>query len=131
MIVLDTHVLIMMALEPERLSKAAVRAIRQAEASDGMAIASITLWEVALLIHERRIKVEGSTEAFLSQISALPGLFSLELNAEIAALAYQFGPEFPGDPADRLIAATSRAHSLPLVPKYKRLQDCPLLRTIW
>ena len=96
-----------------------------------MAIASITLWEAALLIHERRIKVEGSAEAFLRQLSTRPGLHTLELTGEIAVLAYQFGPEFPGDPADRLIAATARAHSLQLVTKDQRLQNCPLLRTIW
>ena len=50
MILLDTHVLVMLALDPRRLSKAAARAIARAVAGDGLAIASITLWEIALLI---------------------------------------------------------------------------------
>jgi len=33
--------------------------------------------------------------------------------------------------SDRIIAATARTHGLPLVTKDQRLQESPLLRTIW
>lgn len=131
MILLDTHALLMLAFRAERLSKAAANAIRRAEAGDGVAIASITLWEIALLIHQGRITVQGSTEAFLKRLFDRAGLFVLDLDPEIAALAFQFPPGFPNDPADRIIAATARAHGLPLVTKDQRLQDSPLLQTIW
>ena len=131
MILLDTHVLVMLALKPEGLSKAAARALSRAMAGDGVAIASITLWEIALLIAEGRIMVHGSAETFLKQILQRPRLFVLDLTPEIAALAFQFPPEFPKDPADRIIAATARAHGLPLVTKDRRLQESALLRTIW
>jgi PIN domain nuclease of toxin-antitoxin system len=35
------------------------------------------------------------------------------------------------DPADRIIAATARAHGLSLVTKDQRLQDSRLVQTIW
>jgi PIN domain nuclease of toxin-antitoxin system len=130
-ILLDTHVLVMLALKPEGLSKAAVRAVTRAMAGDGIAIASITLWEIALLIEEGRIMVHGSAETFLKQILQRPRLFVLDLTPEIAALAFQFPPEFPKDPADRIIAATARVHDLPLITKDRRLQESALLRTIW
>jgi PIN domain nuclease of toxin-antitoxin system len=130
-ILLDTHVLVMLALKPEGLSKAAARAVTRAMAGDGVAIASITLWEIALLIEEGRIMVHGSAETFLKQILQRPRLFVLDLAPEIAALAFQFPPEFPKDPADRIIAATARAHGLPLITKDRRLQESALLRTIW
>src|SRR5881409_1571306 len=101
----------MLALKPEKLSRAAARA----EARDGIAIASITFWEVALLIDGGRVTLHGSTEAFLKQVAQRPRLFVLDLSPEIAALAFQFPPDFPHDPADRIIAATARAHGLPLV----------------
>ncbi len=84
-----------------------------------------------MLIGAGRIMVRGSAESFLKQISERPRLFVLDLTPEIAALAFQFPPEFPKDPADRIIAATARAHGLPLVTKDERLQDSTLLRTIW
>jgi PIN domain nuclease of toxin-antitoxin system len=130
-ILLDTHALIMLALKPEGLSKAATRAIARAEAGDGIAIASITLWEIALLIDAGRVVVHGSTEAFLRLLLQRPRLSVLDLSPEIAALAFQFPPDFPNDPADRIIAATARAHGVPLVTKDQRLQNSPLLQTIW
>jgi PIN domain nuclease of toxin-antitoxin system len=129
-ILLDTHALILLALRPEGLSKAAARAIARAEAGDGIAIASITLWEIALLIDAGRIVVQGPTEAFLKLILQRPRLFMLDLSPEIAALAFQFPTDFPNDPADRIIAATARAHGLPLVTKDRRLQDNELVQTI-
>lgn len=131
MILLDTHALVMLALDPQGLSKAAARAVARAAAGDGIAIASITLWEIALLIDAGRILIQGSTETFLKQISQRPGLFVLDLSPEVAALAFQFPPDFPRDPADRIIAATARAHGLPLVTRDQRLQNSALLRTIW
>jgi PIN domain nuclease of toxin-antitoxin system len=130
-ILLDTHALILLALRPKGLSKAAARAIARAEAGDGIAIASITLWEIALLIDAGRIVVQGSTEAFLKLILQRPQLFMLDLSPGIAALAFQFPTDFPNDPADRIIAATARAHGLPLVTKDQRLQDSALVQTIW
>jgi PIN domain nuclease of toxin-antitoxin system len=122
MILLDTHILLMLSTT-KRLSRAAVGAIARAEASDGIAIASITFWEIALLIHDGRITVRGSTEAFLKQLSQRPQL--------VAALAFQFPPDFPADPADRIIGATARAHGLQLVTRDRRMQQSTLLRTIW
>jgi len=55
----------------------------------------------------------------------------LEITPEIAALTVQFPPGFPGDPANRIIGATARAHGLPLVTRDAHLQDSRLLRTIW
>jgi len=130
-ILLDTHVLVMLAVKPEALSKAAARAIMRAMTRGGVAIASITLWEIALLIDEGRITVCGSSETFLKQILERPGLIVLDLTPEIAALAFQFPPEFPRDPADRIIAATARVQGLALVTKDRRLQESALLRTIW
>lgn len=131
MILLDTHVILMVALKPERLSKAAARAIARAMAGDGAAISSITLWEIAQLIDDRRVMVHGSTEAFLTAVARRAGLAVLDISPEIAALSFQFPPDFPKDPADRIIGATARAHGLPLVTRDRSMQDSPLLHTVW
>lgn len=131
MILLDTHVLLWTALQPSRLSRAASNAIARAEARDGLAIASITLWEIAQLVDLGRLRVEGSPEAFLSSLERRPGLRTLELTAEVAALAFRFPATFSKDPADRIIAATARVHALPLVTKDAVIQECRLVRTIW
>lgn len=131
MILLDTHAVFWLAASPQRLSAAATRTIAAAERSDGIAIASISLWELAMLIDKGRIRVDGTTERFLSRISGKAGLTVLEITAEVAALCTQFPLGFSEDPADRIIAATARAHGLALVTRDQRMQDSPLLRTVW
>ncbi len=131
MILLDTHEVVFLAVEPERLSRAATRAIARAETRDGMAIASITLWEITMLIDRGSIAVPGSTEVFRRELCQRPGLAVLDLSPDVAALSTQYPPDFPNDPADRIIAATSRAHRLPLVTRDRWMHDSPLLRTIW
>ena len=66
MILLDTHVLLWLCLEPRRLSRAATTAIKQAISSGGIAIASISLWEIAMLIALRRLSVRGTPETWIS-----------------------------------------------------------------
>ena len=131
MILLDTHIIFWLTTRPERLSRAATRAIAAAERSAGLAISSISLWELASLIDKGRIHVDGSTERFLTRLAERAGLALLDITPEIAALTVQFPPNFTRDPADRIIAATARAHGLPLVTKDQNMQESPLLRTIW
>jgi PIN domain nuclease of toxin-antitoxin system len=49
MILLDTHVLAWLVADPARLSRSAASAIRRARANQGIGIAAISLWELALL----------------------------------------------------------------------------------
>jgi PIN domain nuclease of toxin-antitoxin system len=49
----------------------------------------------------------------------------------VAALATHFPDDFPGDPADRLIAATARADGVPLVSRDARLRASAVVETIW
>ena len=132
LILLDTHAVFWLNRAPEKLSRAAARAIERAAASTGLAISSISLWELALLVEKGRLRLKStSTRGFLDALLQTPGLNVLEISAEIAVLATQFPAGFPEDPADRIIGATARAHELPLVTKDQPMQDSRLLRTIW
>lgn len=131
MILLDTHVWIWLASEPERLSRRAASAMRRALRSGGMAVASISLWETAMLCAQGRLTVVGTQEAMIRELLEKTGVAVCEITPVIAALSVQFPEDFPKDPADRLIAATSRAEGLPLVTRDGRIRSSPLLKTIW
>ena len=131
MILLDTHVLVWMVSDSSRLSRAAARELRKAEQTGDMAIASITLWELALLYHHGRLSTSGSIESAIRMILEKSRVQVLEVNPEIAALTTTFPDSFPKDPGDRLIGATARAYGLTLVTQDDRILSSPLIRSIW
>lgn len=131
MILLDTHVLIWLVAAPRRLSRPAQSAIRRARTAGGIAIASISLWEIAMLIARGRLRVHGTPEVAIGEIVEAAGTSIREISPAIAALSTQFPQGFPRDPADRLIAATARAEGLVLVTKDKGIRASALVKTVW
>ena len=130
MILLDTHVLVWTAVTPQRLTQRAARAIRRAEKGD-LAIASITLWELAFLFSRRRLRHRGTIEQSMREVLEATRVAIKEITPEIAILAQQFARPFPSDPQDRLIAATAIVEGLPLVTADDDIRASPLVRTIW
>ena len=129
MILLDTHALLWMASDPKRLSKRAHEAIHTARQGPGIAVATITLWEIAWLAHHRRIVVIGSVESFVRETVAR--VILRPATPEIAALAVRLPDPFPKDPSDRLIAATAMVEGAPLVTADLRIRQSRVVETVW
>ena len=129
MILFDTHVLIWMASEPKRLSKKARDAIRDARQKTGVAVAAITLWELARLAENGRIQVVGSVESFVRETATR--VIVKPMTPEIVALAVRLPAGFPKDPADRLIAGTAIVEGVPLVTEDERIRPTKVVQTIW
>jgi PIN domain nuclease of toxin-antitoxin system len=129
LIILDTHILVWALAESKKLSRAAELAIRKSRRQDGVAVSSITLWEVASLVARGRIQgygtVERSVERFIEGVTVKP------ITPEVVALATQFPDSYSHDPADRLIGATALAEGLTLVTRDENIRKSPLLKTIW
>lgn len=131
MILLDTQVLVWLVAQPQRLSPRAASAIRRAHKSDGLGIASITLWELGMLFARGRLRTSGTIEASVRLVTDSAGVIVKPITSAIAALATQFPADYPADPADRLIGATARAEGLALVTRDSGIQSSGLLKTIW
>jgi len=130
-ILLDTHAWLWLCLEPRRLSAAAAAAIRRAMRGGGLAVASITLWEVAMMIARGRVLPQGTPEAWLGALIDRSGVTVKEITPAVAAVAAHLPDDFPGDPADRLIAATARADGIGLVTRDARIRQSSMVETIW
>jgi PIN domain nuclease of toxin-antitoxin system len=129
LILLDTHVLYWMANDSKRLSRRAFAAIRRARQNTGVAVAAITMWELAWLVQNGRIVVTGSVESFIRE--TVERVILRAVTPEIAALAASFPQDFPRDPADRLIAATAMVEGCRLVTADERIQRSKLVETVW
>ena len=131
MILLDTHVVLWLVISPERLSRAAASAIRRARVSDGVAVANITLLELATLFARGAVRYSGTLEGAVAEIVESSGVNVRSITPEIATLATQFPENYPRDPSDRLIGATARAEGISLVTRDERIRSSSLLKTIW
>jgi PIN domain nuclease of toxin-antitoxin system len=130
-VLLDTHVLVWLAVEPSRLSAAAVKAIGEAANSGGIAIASITLLELATLIVRGRLLPGGPPASALEELVARTGVVVKDITPAIAVLAVQLPEPFPGDPADRVIVATAHVEGIPLITRDAKLRRSVAVQTIW
>lgn len=129
MILLDTNAVIWLALEPERLSKNAATAIREAVTSGGLGISSMTIWEVAWLANAGRIHFSGTVDTFVSEIERRFRIF--DITAEIAVASVRLPASYPKDPVDRVVGATALIHGIPLVTKDASIRRNASVKTIW
>jgi PIN domain nuclease of toxin-antitoxin system len=128
-ILLDSHTLHWWTSnELSRLSRAALRAI---EMADGLAVASITWWELAWLARNERISIDRPLRSWLDTLAMT--FATLDLTPAIAETAASLGRAFPNDPADRIILATAIESGFRLVTKDARMRSYPQARklTIW
>jgi len=129
-ILLDTHVVIWLALEPGRISKKARAAIQETrQRGEGLAVSDITLLEIATIENKGRIKLNASLEAFLAEIEAR--FIVLPITGRICVSALALPAAYPRDPADRVIGATALVEGLPLITADDGIRRSKTLKTIW
>jgi PIN domain nuclease of toxin-antitoxin system len=130
MILLDTHVVIWLALEPARISKKARSAIEESrQRAEGLAVCDITLLEIATIENKGRIKLNASLEAFLAEVEAR--FIVLPMTGRICAGALALPATYPKDPADRVIGATALVEGLRLITADDGIRRSKALNTIW
>jgi PIN domain nuclease of toxin-antitoxin system len=130
MILVDTHVVVWLALEPARISKKARAVIEEARHSgQGVAVSDITLLEIALIERKGRIKLNASLETFLAEVETR--FVVLPITGQVCVRAVTLPADYPKDPADRVIAATALVEGAPLVTADLEVQRSKALRTIW
>lgn len=129
MILLDTHVVVWLAFEPDKLSKRAKEAIRAARPQGGLAIAAITLLELAWLAEKGRVETTLSVESFVRRCASK--MTVLPITPEIAARAVSLRESYPKDPQDRLIGATALVEGIDLVSHDGLIRKSGIVPVIW
>jgi PIN domain nuclease of toxin-antitoxin system len=129
-ILVDTYVVVWLALDQNQLSKNARAAIDDVRRNgDGLAISDITLLELATLSSTGRIRLNISPESFLREIEARFTILPISGRACVRALGLP--AVYPKDPADRIIAGTALVEGLSLLTADRAIRRSRALRTIW
>jgi PIN domain nuclease of toxin-antitoxin system len=125
-IILDTHILIWILISPDELSKKIIKSIEIAQNSNNLYISSISLWEIAMLIHKKRINVYERIADFINSITNIDGLNIININAGIAAESVALPGGFHSDPADCIIIASARDLAATLITRDQKIIDWSL-----
>ncbi len=131
MIVVDTHVIIWEALQPEKLSPKAKKAIGNANNQDGIIFCEISLWEIAMLMKKGRLHIDISYKEFIRLVSNSNNYVFKGITPEIAELSTYLLSDTNKDPADRIISATAIVEKAKLVTSDKMLRRSKKIPTIW
>jgi PIN domain nuclease of toxin-antitoxin system len=129
-ILLDTHVAVWMTADKRQLSAAAATAIREeSRAGKGVAIASSTLWEIAMMSARNELRLPGTLTEYLNYMESV--FVVVPITGAIAERSILFTGIFPNDPTDRLIGATAVVHGIRLVTKDKKIRKSNQVDCVW
>lgn len=129
MIVLDTHIWIWWVHGDKRLTSKQLEFIQDNE-TGVIGISAISLWEIAKLVENERIKLSIPLEKWFTQALNYPGVQIIELTPAIAIESTCLPGEFHKDPADQIIVATARIMKCKLVTSDERILNYSHVKTV-
>jgi PIN domain nuclease of toxin-antitoxin system len=121
LILLDTHALIWLDQDDSTLGKDARRLADESLRGGGLAVSTISYWEVAMLVARKRIAMDLPVARWRLDLLRW-GLVEIVVDAQIAIMAAELD-SLHGDPADRIIVASSLASEATLVTADERILD--------
>jgi PIN domain nuclease of toxin-antitoxin system len=113
-ILLDTHVWIWWLTGAPEMKRQEREAIDKLAASQLPFISSISIWESEMLVSKNRLLPKEPFESWIRRMTAPDTVRIVPLDTDVIISLHSLPKAFHGDPADRLIVATARAHGLAL-----------------
>jgi PIN domain nuclease of toxin-antitoxin system len=119
-LLLDTHIILWSAAEPERLPRSVSEELENP--SNHLWFSPISVWEIHLLAEKGRISIGLNLEKSIRDLFRGLPLKEAVLNQEVAIRSRYV--DLPHrDPADRFLAATAFVYGLTFVTADKRFAD--------
>lgn len=128
MIVFDTHAWIWWVNGSDAMPVSALQVI---ESADSIGIPAICCWELAMLVEKKRVGLSMDVEVWIDLALQQPKVELLPLTPEVAVLSTRLPGGFHGDPADRLIVASSLSRNAPLLTKDRKITEWGFVTVTW
>ncbi len=120
-LILDTHVWVWLNNKSaDKLSQACLDEINAAER---LGVSIISVWEVGMLESKGRLRFNAPCHTWVKEALDAPRLSLLPLSPEIALESSYLPGDIHGDPADRILVATSRTLGARLVTRDRLLRE--------
>lgn len=117
-VLLDTHIWLWWLLGQDELGqKDRQRLQALVRAGTPPSVSAISLWEVQMLVSKGRLPLTLPLSRWLPLATAPETVRVLPLDTDVVLAVNELPDSFHGDPADRIIVATARAHGLPLLTR--------------
>lgn len=131
MILLDTHVWVWWVAQASDLPRRVARLIDERIATEAVCVSAISVWEVALLVQRKRLKLAMGVTEWVKRSESLPFLRFVPVDNDVALRSVLLPPPFHSDPADRIIVATAIQLGAVLVTKDEKLRSYPHIEARW
>lgn len=125
---LDTHAWIWALEAPEKLPDP-IRALLLEPDHLPFGLAAISPWEVAKKESKGLLHLSMPVRQWIEYATQAPFIEVLPFSVDIALESVHLPSPFHKDPADQMIVATARLHSLVLISVDRRLHTYPHVRT--
>ena len=113
-VLLDTHIWVWWLTPGSPLSRAEREALDEKAGRRELFLAAISLWEAQVLHAKKRLDLPLPFAEWLARATDDRMISVLPLDVDVVLALDALPDSFHGDPADRLIVATARAHAMPL-----------------
>lgn len=130
-VVADSHALIWFTQGSPQLSARAGEALREAEASDGIAVSVATLVDLWYVTQTTERVTARELSELRNLVSATPAVDLYPIDVAVADAYTGISRELLRDPWDRFIVATALVLRTPLVTRDAAIQNSELVETVW
>jgi PIN domain nuclease of toxin-antitoxin system len=126
-LLLDTHIWLWSALQPDRLTRRVARELM--DPGNELWLSAISVWELTILQRKRRFRIPDDVTAWVAKSLQDLELVEAPLTVEVALAVSSLS--FPhADPADHFLAASAKVFDLTLVTADEHLMRLPGIRVI-
>jgi len=124
---LDTHIWLWSALQPERLSRRV--AMTLADPGNELFLSPISVWELVILVRKGRFRLRPDIPTWvansLSELRLIEAPFTVEVPLAMSLLRFSHA-----DPADQFLAASAKVFDLTLVTADEKLIRTPGIKVL-